>query len=324
MFETRRFSMAHLLLGLAVVVGLVGCGGGSSPGSTTGGHQDAGGGLGGAGSGGMAGGTGGAGTGGATTGTGGATGSGGSSTDAGGGTDAGPADSGGGTVVPNPPGSIVWNFDNLKTIGTNPSNNLTVSGAPMVIDTPEGKAVHFDGVKDTLDVGTNPMGAWPEWTVEVIFRVDTGGAQAQRWFHIAGQGGMGTGERILFELRYDAAKDTWFQVAFVQGGATGRLFGWNFPHPAGKWYHVAIVVDGKTMKPYVNGVWEAAGNCAGEACTPPNLAAPFPLNYKPIGPGGTRVGSRYGGSAYLKGAVRIARFTPQALTPAEFLPIPAP
>jgi Concanavalin A-like lectin/glucanases superfamily len=323
MFETRRFLIAHMALGLAIVAGQVGCGGANSPASGTGGHAT---GSGGAGTGGAPGGSGGAGTGGAQTGSGGVSGTGGASTiDAGGGTsgaDAAPGDSG--QVITNPPDSVVWLFDNLKTVGTSPSYNLAVSGAPMVIDTPEGKAVQFNGTNDTLEVSKNPVDVWPQWTVEVIFRIDTGGAQAQRWFHIAGTGGMGTGERVLFELRYDAAKDTWFQVAFVQGGATGRLFGWNFPHPAGKWYHVAIVIDGKTMKPYVNGVWEPAGNCAGEACTPPNLTAPFPLAYKQIGPGGTRVGSRYGGSAYLKGAVRMARFTPRALTPAEFLPNPEP
>jgi hypothetical protein len=193
----------------------------------------------------------------------------------------------------------------------------------MVIDTPGGKAVQFNGMDTALDIPKNPLDVYTQWTAEIIFRLDTGGAQAQRWFHIAGTGGMGTGERVLFELRYNAANNTWFQVAFVQGGATGRLFGYAFPHPAGKWYHVAIVIDGKTMKPYVNGVWEPAGNCAGEACTPPNLTAPFPLAYKPIGAGATRVGSRYGGSAWLKGAVRLARFTPRALTPAEFIPPPA-
>jgi hypothetical protein len=193
----------------------------------------------------------------------------------------------------------------------------------MVIDTPGGKAVQFNGMDTALDIPKNPLDVYTQWTAEIIFRLDTGGAQAQRWFHIAGTGGMGTGERVLFELRYNAANNTWFQVAFVQGGATGRLFGYAFPHPAGKWYHVAIVIDGKTMKPYVNGVWEPAGNCAGEACTPANLTAPFPLAYKPIGAGATRVGSRYGGSAWLKGAVRLARFTPRALTPAEFIPPPA-
>ena len=196
----------------------------------------------------------------------------------------------------------------------------------MVIDTPAGKAIQFNGMNTSLDVAKNPLDVYTQWTAEVIFRLDTGGPQAQRWFHIAGNGGMGTGARVLFELRYDAATNMWFQVAFVQGGGTGRLYGVGFPHPAGPWYHVAIVIDGKTMKPYVNGMYEAAGPCpATEGCTTanaPNLTAPFPLNYQPIGAGGTRVGSRYGGSAYLKGAVRMARFTPRALTPQEFIPPP--
>ncbi len=117
-------------------------------------------------------------------------------------------------------------------------------------------------------------------------------------------------------------------MSFVQdkSGATGRLYAVAFTHPVGPWYHVAIVVDGTTMKHYVNGVYENAGPCPGaEGCTPataPNLKAPWPLAYKGIGAGGTSLGCRYTKAAFLKGAIRLARFTPRALTPAEFIPPP--
>lgn len=218
--------------------------------------------------------------------------------------------------VPNPPGSVVWNIDNLKMIGGQPVSKVV--GNPMLIDTPGGKAMQLNG-KDAIFVGNMPISGWTKWTAEVIFRPDTGGPGAQRWFHMQGPGG----DRVLFELRMNG--DTWFLVSFVQcPGGTARAFAVGFPHPAGAWYHVAIVVDGTSLKHYVNGMYENAGPCPGaEGCkTTAMLTTPYPLNSKPIGGGGTSIGCRYTQEAFLKGAVRMARFTPQALTPAEFVPNP--
>jgi Concanavalin A-like lectin/glucanases superfamily len=244
-------------------------------------------------------------------------------TDSATGTDTGPGLSGDGSFT-NPADSVVWQVDNLQSIGGagHAPYPIKLVGAPTVIDTPAGKAVQFGGVKDALFVTDQPVNGLKQWTAEVIFRPDIGGAQAQRWFHMQGPGG----DRVLFEMRTVAANNTWFLVSFVQGGGTGRLYAVAFPHPLGQWYHVAIVIDGKTMKHFVNGVYEPAGPCPiTEGCTPAMvkmLAAPFPLNYAGIGPGGTSIGCRYSLAAFLKGAVRLARFTPRALTPAEFVPVP--
>jgi len=241
------------------------------------------------------------------------------------GADSGP-DLGGDGSFTNPADSVVWQVDNLQSIGGagHPPLPIKLVGAPTVIDTPAGKAVQFGGAKDALFLNVQPVSGYKQWTAEVIFRPDVGGAQAQRWFHMQGPGG----DRVLFEMRTVAADNTWFLVSFVSGGGTGRLYAVAFPHPLGKWYHVAIVIDGKTMKHFVNGVYEPAGPCPiTEGCTPAMvkmLTAPFPLNYAGIGPGGTSIGCRYSLAAFLKGAVRLARFTPRALTPAEFIPPPAP
>jgi hypothetical protein len=241
------------------------------------------------------------------------------------GSDGGPGLSGDGSFT-NPADSVVWQVDNLQSIGGagHAPYPIRLVGKPMVIDTPAGKAVQFGGGNDALFVTDQPVNGLKQWTAEVIFRPDVGGAQAQRWFHMQGPGG----DRVLFEMRTVAANSTWFLVSFVQGGGTGRLYAVAFPHPLGQWYHVAIVIDGKTMKHFVNGVYENAGPCPKtEGCTPADvkmLATPFPLNYAPIGPGGTSIGCRYTQAAFLKGAVRLARFTPRALTPQEFIPPPAP
>jgi len=241
-----------------------------------------------------------------------------------------PDAAGGDASSTNPADSIIWQVDNLVSIGGagHAPYPITKVGAPTVIDTPAGKAVQFGGTNDALFVTNQPLDGLKQWTAEVIFRPDMGGAQAQRWFHIAGPGGA-NGDRVLFEYRLDAATNTWFLVSFVQGGGTGRLYAVAFPHPVGPWYHAAIVIDGTTMKHYINGVYEPAGPCggnAGEGCTTataPNLTAPFPLAYTGIGPGpGTSLGCRFTKAAFMKGAIRLARFTPRALTPAEFIPPP--
>jgi len=343
--ERHCAGVAPLVLGLAMAAGMWGCG--ASGGSAGSGQNSAGSGMVatsgvGGGTGAVAGSGGGAATGstigsGASSGSTGSTvGSGALSGDspdaAGGGPDATGAapDAAGGDGSLTPADSVVWQVDNLVSIGGagHAPYPITKVGAPTVIDTPAGKAVQFGGANDALFVTNQPLDGLKQWTAEVIFHPDMGGAQAQRWFHIAGPGGA-NGDRVLFEYRLDAAANTWFLVSFVQGGGTGRLYAVAFPHPVGPWYHAAIVIDGTTMKHYINGVYEPAGPCggnAGEGCTPataPNVTAPFPLAYTGIGPGpGTSLGCRFTKAAFMKGAIRLARFTPRALTPQEFIPPP--
>jgi hypothetical protein len=234
---------------------------------------------------------------------------------------AGPSDANGDRPSTNPADSVVWLVDNLQSIGGHPVSK--VLGAPKVIDAPGGKAVEFNGVGDAIFVSSEPVAGYAKWTAEVIFRPDAGGAQAQRWFHMQGNGS----DRVLFELRLNG--NTWFLVSFVQSGSSyARAYAVGFPHAVGAWYHAAIVVDGTSVRHYVNGVYENAGPCStpavpiAEGCaTTEMLATPYPLTYQPIGAGGTSLGCRYTQEAFMKGAIRLARFTPRALTPAEFVPL---
>jgi hypothetical protein len=194
-----------------------------------------------------------------------------------------------------PGDSVVWNIDNLQMIG---GFKTTVRGAPMVIDTPGGKAVQFDGNGDALLVDKHPLAGLAQFTVEIIFRPDPGGAPAQRWFHMEETGGG----RVLFETRLFG--NSFAQDVFVESkGGNVALYDAKSTHPLGAWYHVAAVVDGKRAHHYVNGMEES------------NVA----LNFQAHGPGRTAIGMRINERYFFKGAIRQARFTPRVLTPAEFM-----
>jgi hypothetical protein len=194
-----------------------------------------------------------------------------------------------------PGDSVVWAIDNLQSIG---GHKVTVLGSPTIIDTPQGKAVQFDGVKDALFIDNHPLAGLSQFTVEIFFRPDPGGAQAQRWFHMNENGGG----RVLWETRLFG--NDFVVDCFVESkGGNMALYDPKFKHPLGAWYHVAAVVDGKRAHHYVNGMEES------------NAALPFVAQ----GPGQTSIGVRITKMYFFKGAVRLARFTPRALTPAEFM-----
>jgi len=203
------------------------------------------------------------------------------------------------TTPVNPAGAVVWNIDNLQSIG---GHRATVLGAPTIIDTPEGKALQFDGQDDALFVDNHPLARLSQFTVEIYFRPDPGGSQAQRWFHMQADGSE---SKVLFETRLFG--NSFVLDAFVESpGGEIALYAPDKRHPLGAWYHVAAVVDGQRARHYVNGVQEM------------DAALPF----RPHGEGRTSIGVRITRMYYFKGAIRLARFTPRALTPDQFLKPP--
>jgi hypothetical protein len=210
------------------------------------------------------------------------------------------------------PGQILWTFDRLDTIG---GLKTTVEGQPRVIDAPGGKAIEFDGVDDAVWIDKHPLAGASTFTFEAIFRPD-GGAFEQRWFHLAERDartgllasaehpttGQDANPRFLFEIR--VLENTWYLDSFVNGPGYNRaLMFKDKRHPVGQWYHVAQTYDGKTFRSYVNGVLQGEAEIA----------------FKPQGEGATSLGTRINRRNYFKGAIRLARFTTRALTPAEFL-----
>lgn len=194
---------------------------------------------------------------------------------------------------------VIWKFDSLKTIGGHP---VSVLGSPALIDTPQGKAIQFNGVNDALFLEVHPLAGAETFTWEVIFRPDSDGPPAQRFFHMQENGSQ---HRYLFETRIIDKK--WALDSFAASSSGARaLMDTKLLHPADKWYHIAAVYDGKEYRNYVNGQLQVAA----------------PVKLSPQGPGRTSVGVRINKVDYFKGAIRLSRMSRRALTPAEFLPVP--
>jgi len=203
------------------------------------------------------------------------------------------------------PQEQVWRFDQLDTIDGHPTHVL---GHPQLIETPYGKAVQFNGVDDGLFVDNHPLAGASAYTWEVIFRPDADGAEAQRFFHLQEQdpaSGKDTNNRMLFEIRI--VDGQWCLDSFASSAESNRtLLNCKLLHPLGKWYRVTAVYDGKTLRNYVDDEVQGEG----------------PLDLKPQMPGHSSIGVRINKVYWFKGAILMARMTPRALQPDEFLKLP--
>ncbi len=205
---------------------------------------------------------------------------------------------------PAAPRTQIWRFDRLDSAGGYPTQVL---GHPKIIETPYGKAVLFNGVNDALFVPDHPLAGASTYTWEVIFRPD-GGAFAQRFFHLQEQDpatGKDTGNRMLFEIR--VVNGQWCLDSFAASGSNSRaLLNCKLLHPLGRWYRITAVYDGRELRNYVDNQLQGEG----------------PLDLKPQMAGHSSVGVRINKVNWFHGAILMARFTPHALKPSEFLKMP--
>jgi hypothetical protein len=194
------------------------------------------------------------------------------------------------------PPAIVWKLDNLSSIE---GYQATVVGAPRVVNTNEG-GIEFDGKDDGLFLDTNPLAGLSQFTVEVVFRPAPEGPKEQRFLHFQESG---TENRLLFETRL-TGDGRWFLDTFLKSGdGNYTLLATDFTHPIGRWYHAAVVIDGKTMRHFVNGKEELAAA----------------IHFQPLQAGQTSLGVRINKVSWYKGAIRLVRITPRALAPSDFL-----
>jgi hypothetical protein len=201
--------------------------------------------------------------------------------------------------------SETWTFDRLDRIGGHPA---TILGHPRVIETPQGRAVQFNGVDDAIFLDVHPLAGAETFTWEVVFRPDRGGAPEQRFFHLQEQDpktGQDTATRLLFETRLIGGR--WCLDSFALSGPSSKaLMDRTRLHTLDAWHHAAAVYDGKEFRNYVDGKLQNAAE----------------IHLMPQGAGHTSIGVRINKRDYFKGAIRTARMTRRALKPEDFLPLP--
>jgi hypothetical protein len=176
---------------------------------------------------------------------------------------------------------------------------FTTSGNPRVIDCQYGKALEFDGVGDALFLDTNPLAGLRRFTVEVIFRPDSGGLREQRFLHI----GDARRDRLMVETRLTKANQWYLDAHLRSGDSAKTLIDSTLLHPAGVWYHLAVVVDNGLMKTYVNGVHELAGG----------------IPFSPFKAGRTSIGVRQNRVYWFRGAICKIRITLRDLLAQKFM-----
>ena len=204
------------------------------------------------------------------------------------------------------PATELWTFDRTDKLGEHATK---VSGAPKVIDSTEGKAVEFNGTDDALFVDVHPLAGAEAFTWEVIFRPASGGKPEQRFFHLQSVDSATKADiptRLLFETRLTGSD--WYLDSFALSAQSSRaLIDKSKLHPLDRWYHVAMVYDGKEFRNYVDGKLQGSAE----------------IQLKPQLEGHTSVGVRINRVDYFKGAIRAARFSRRALATSEFLTLTA-
>ena len=195
-------------------------------------------------------------------------------------------------------GQIVWSVNNLAVIG---GHETVITGFPHLIDTTDGKAVEFDGVRDGIQVNNHPLSGAEAFTLEVIFCPYADGPEEQRFFHLQEDG---TENRLLVETRL-TDDDRWYLDTFMSSADGNQtLKDSTRVHPVGEWFNGTLVFDGAEARQYVNGELV--------------FSAKIPA-FTPHKDGKTSIGVRMNQVYWFKGAIRKARFTRSALPPEELL-----
>ncbi len=193
--------------------------------------------------------------------------------------------------------TIVWEIDNLNSIS---GHKTIVLGSPKVIETDNGKAVEFDGVKDGLLVEELPLAGAEKFTLEIVFRPDAKGPKEQRFLHLQEDG---CEYRILIETRL-TDNGLWYLDTYIKNAKGDKtLVKSANTHPVGQWYNATLVYDGREMRHYVNAVKEMSAELA----------------FGPLNEGKISIGVRINQVHWFKGAIREIRFTRGILRPEEFL-----
>jgi hypothetical protein len=185
----------------------------------------------------------------------------------------------------------IWHLENAQKVGT---LEPLVLGAPQPIDeTGIGRALHFNGTSDGLILPAIPITGWTQFTIEVLFKPESGGKPEQRFMHVEDT----KGDRAMMETRLTEHNHWYLDTFLLTGPSSLALIDKTKLHPADHWSWVALRYDGKVMTSFVDGVKELEG----------------PVAFAPMVDGKMSLGVRQNRLYWFKGAIREVRFTPVAL-----------
>jgi hypothetical protein len=210
----------------------------------------------------------------------------------------------------------VWHFDRLDEVA---GHKTIVEGHPVLVDTPAGRAIHFNGREDALFLPVHPLAGAATWTWEMVFRPDPDGAPEQRVFHLQAVDAAGAdvaNMRQLFEIRIRAIPGSgekgWCLDSHARASAQPAEMltlldcAPAHMHSFGGFHTATATYDGTTMRSYVDGVLQAEGT----------------VKLAPQMPGHSSLGTRINRTYYFKGTVLEARFTRHVLPVNAFLKHP--
>ncbi len=186
---------------------------------------------------------------------------------------------------------VVWTLENPKRVG---QYQPTVLGAPQPLsEAGVGPVLHFNGGSDGLVFPAIPITGWSRFTIEVLFKPESGGLPEQRFMHIED----GAGRRTMMETRLTEDKHWYMDTFLLAGSSSLALIDKTRQHPTEQWFWVALRYDGKLMASFVNGVKELEG----------------PVAFTPMVDGKMSLGVRQNLLYWFKGSIREVRFTPLAV-----------
>jgi hypothetical protein len=186
----------------------------------------------------------------------------------------------------------------LSKLIEKPAEGIYLKGNPEIIDCPYGKAVRFNGESDGIFLHQMPLAGVEQFTIEVVFKPESGGNFEQRFFHC----GEIRGDRVLLELR--ATQNDWYFDAFINSGEQKMtLIDPAMLHPLDRWYHVAYVVDRGKLTTYIDGEKELEGK----------------IDLSPLRTGNLSLGVRQNEQSWFKGAIYQIRISPVALDVNDFI-----